>query len=112
IYENGVRVLRVYMPLKGRRIWRRVIDYIWFHVITTLVATIKVSRQDIVFVPSPPITLGLSGYLISVLLRARLIYDVRELWPAVPIRMGLVRNKWLIQLVYTVEAFVYQRSAA
>lgn len=111
-HENGVRVLRVYMPLKRQRIWRRALDYLWFHASTTLVATLKISRQDVVFVPSPPITLGLSGYLVALLLRARLIYDVRELWPDVPIRMGMIRNKLLLLIVYKVEKFVYHRSTA
>ena len=112
VIDNGVKVLRIYMPLKRQRIWRRALDYLWFHIVTSLVAILKVSRQDVIFVPSPPITLGLSGYLLSVVLRARLIYDVRELWPDVPIRMGMIRNRLLLALVYKLESFVYRRSTA
>src|SRR2546425_12839825 len=36
--ESGVRVLRVYMPLKHQRLWLRAVDFLWFHVMTTLVA--------------------------------------------------------------------------
>lgn len=111
-FEKGVRVLRVYMPLKRQRVWRRVMDYLWFHFITTLVALFKIPRQDIVFVPSPPITLGLSGFFVCLLLKARLIYDVRELWPDVPVRMGLIRNSLLLRFIYGVEGYVYQHSAA
>src|SRR6476646_6828373 len=68
-FEQGVRVLRVYMPLKRQRVWRRAMDYLWFHFITTLVALFKIPRQDIVFVPSPPITLGLSGFIVCLLLK-------------------------------------------
>jgi len=110
--EHGSRILRIYMPLKRNRIWRRALDYLWFHVITTLVAATKVPRQDVIFVPSPPITLGFSGYLVCLLLRARLIYDVRELWPDVPVRMGMIKNRLLLQLVYKLEDFVYKRSVA
>ncbi len=35
--ENGVRVLRVHMPLKGQRVWRRIVDYVWFQLLTTIV---------------------------------------------------------------------------
>src|SRR2546421_2946643 len=110
--EYGNRIFRVYMPLKGQRVWRRGIDYLWFHLATTLVALTRIRSQDVIFVPSPPITLGLSGYLVSLLLRAQLIYDVRELWPDVPVRMGMIRNRLLLQLVYKVEHFVYSRSVA
>lgn len=110
--ERGVRVIRVYMPLKGQRVWRRALDYFWFQALTLLIALFKVKRQDVVFVPSPPITLGINGFVLTKILKGELIYDVRELWPDMPVRMGLIRNKFLIRLVYIVERFVYRNSRA
>jgi len=71
-----------------------------------------VKRPDVVFVTSPPITLGLSGIMISRLRGGAFIYDVRELWPDVPVRMGLFRNVFLVRFVYGLEAFVYRKAAA
>lgn len=110
--EGGVRVLRVYMPLKRRHVWLRALDFLWFHLLTTIVALLKIGHQDVILVTSPPITLGLSGYLLAMLLRGRLIYDVRELWPDVPVRMGLLKNRLLVRLVYGVESLVYRKSSA
>ncbi len=110
--EAGVRVLRVYMPLKGQRVWRRALDYIWFQTLTLLIGLLKAGRQDVIFVPSPPITLGLNGFILKSLLGGKMIYDVRELWPDMPVRMGLIRNRALIRLVYLVEHFVYHNSWA
>lgn len=110
--ENGIRVLRVYMSLKRQRVWLRILDYIWFQTLTTIVAPFKIGRQDVIFVPSPPITLGISGYILSLILRAKLIYDVRELWPDTPVQMGLLKNGLLVRLMYAVEHFVYSKSAA
>ena len=70
IREHGVRVLRVYMPLKGQRVWRRALDYVWFQILTLLIGLTKLGRHDVIFVPSPPITLGINGYLLKVFLRA------------------------------------------
>jgi colanic acid biosynthesis glycosyl transferase WcaI len=101
------------MPLKGQAILRRGIDYVWFHTLALLVGLIVVrSKQHIVYVPSPPITLGMAGYLLALLKGAKFIYDVRELWPDVPIRMGILRNKFAIRAVYALENFVYRRTAA
>ncbi len=108
--ENGVRVLRVFMPPKRHKIWARAFDYIIFQALTTILAVSKVDRPDVVFVTSPPITLGVSGVLISWLRGGRFVYDVRELWPDVPVRMGLFRNPLLIKLVYWLEDFVYKKS--
>jgi colanic acid biosynthesis glycosyl transferase WcaI len=110
--EAGVRVIRIAMPRKRQRILARLLDYLWLHFFTTIVAMLKLRRIDVVFVPSPPITLGLNGYLIARLLRAKLIYDVRELWPDVPIRMGVIRNRMVVRVILAVESFVYRKSVA
>jgi colanic acid biosynthesis glycosyl transferase WcaI len=110
--EHGVRVLRVFMPPKRHKIWARAFDYIIFQVLTTILALFRVSRPDVVFVTSPPITLGVSGILIAWMKGGRFVYDVRELWPDVPVRMGLFRNPLLIKFVYWLEDFVYKKSVA
>ncbi len=110
--EEGVRVLRVYMPRKRHKIWARGLDYLLFQCLTSLLGLFYVKRPDVVFVTSPPITLGLSGIMISRLRGGAFIYDVRELWPDVPVRMGLFRNVFLVRFVYALEAFVYRKAAA
>ena len=110
--ENGVRVLRVFMPPKRHKIWARAFDYIIFQALTTMLGIFSVVRPDVVFVTSPPITLGLSGILISWIKGGRFVYDVRELWPDVPVRMGLFRNHLLIKFVYWLEDFVYKKTVA
>ena len=112
VFENGIRIIRVFMPMKGRKVWRRALDYIWFQSLTLVIGALKAGHQDIIFVPSPPITLGLNGFLLKVLLHGNMIYDVRELWPDVPVRMGLLKNSFLIRLAYAIEGFVYQNSVA
>ena len=112
VMERGVRVLRVFMPLKRHKVWSRGFDYLLFQCLTTLLGLFFVKRPDVVFVTSPPITLGLSGILLSRLRGGAFIYDVRELWPDVPVRMGLFRNPLLVRFVYALEAFVYRQAAA
>ncbi|HJO33064.1 MAG TPA: glycosyltransferase family 4 protein [Anaerolineales bacterium] len=112
VMERGVRVLRVFMPLKRHKVWSRGFDYLLFQCLTTLLGLFFVKRPDVVFVTSPPITLGLSGILLSRLRGGAFIYDVRELWPDVPVRMGLFRNLLLVRSVYALEAFVYRQAAA
>ncbi len=99
------------MPLNRKRIWLRALDYLWFHFITLIVAILKIRSYDIVFVPSPPITLGLSGYLLTKFFKSKLIYDVLEIWPDTPIRMGVIKNTMLVRLAYAVERFVYRHSS-
>ena len=111
-FEEGVRVLRVLMPLKRQKIWTRGFDYLLFQLLTTILALVLVRRQDVVFVTSPPITLGLSGIAIAKIRGGAFVYDVRELWPDVPVRIGLFRHPILVRLVYALEVFVYKQAKA
>ena len=111
-YEEGVRVLRVLMPLKRQKIWTRGFDYLLFQLLTTMLALVLVGGQDVVFVTSPPITLGLSGIAIAKLRGGAFVYDVRELWPDVPVRIGLFRHPILVRFIYALEVFVYRRAMA
>ena len=111
--EDGVRVIRVLVPQKRQRIWRRALDYALFQSLTTAVGLFSVGKQDVVLVTSPPITLGLTGYLLSRWQGIPFVYDVRELWPDVLIRMGVLRGDgWLARFLYRVEGFVYREAAA
>ncbi|MBI1875538.1 MAG: glycosyltransferase family 4 protein [Acidobacteria bacterium] len=109
--EHGVRVLRVYMPLKGQRVWRRILDYVLFQLLTTIVALRRAGSPDVVFVTSPPITLGLNGILLAWLFGARFVYDVRELWPDAPIRMGMFRSRPVLATIEAIERLVYRRAS-
>jgi len=110
--EEGIRVLRIYMPRKGLRVWSRLLDYAWFQWAVTVLGLMKAGCCDVVLVISPPITLGLTGILLARLRRAAFVYDVRELWPDVPVQMGMIRNGALIRILHALEKFVYRRATA
>ncbi|MBM3300465.1 MAG: glycosyltransferase family 4 protein, partial [Deltaproteobacteria bacterium] len=110
--EDGVRVIRVLMPQKRQRVWRRALDYALFQGLTTVMGLFSVGKQDVVLVPSPPITLGLTGYLLSRRQGVPFIYNVQELWPDALIRMGVLQDGLLAGILYRVEGFVYREAAA
>jgi colanic acid biosynthesis glycosyl transferase WcaI len=110
--EDGVRVIRVLMPQKRQRVWRRAFDYALFQGLTTVMGLFSIGKQDVVLVASPPITLGLTGYLLSRWQHIPFIYNVQELWPDALIRMGVLKNGLLARFLYRVEGFVYQEAAA
>jgi glycosyltransferase involved in cell wall biosynthesis len=58
----------------------------------------------------PPLFLGVSGYAMSRLLRARLVLNVSDLWPESAVAMGILRNRLLIRLSKGLEEFLYARA--
>ena len=67
-------------------------------------------KFDVVIVTSPPLFVGLSGYLISRFKRIPLVFEVRDLWPESAIDTGVLTNKFIIWLAYWFEAFIYRKA--
>ena len=57
---------------------------------------------------SPPLTVGLTGWILSRLKRAPMVFEVRDLWPESAIDTGVMKNKWLIKLSYWLEKKSYK----
>lgn len=88
---------------------QRVQAIIRFAVLATWYAT-RV-RADVVYVSSPPITIAVAGLAAKLLHRIPMIFEVRDLWPEVPIAIGALNNSALKWLVERFTQFVYKRSA-
>lgn len=109
---DGIPVYHVLMPRKGTSIARRLLPWAGFHLLGTLAGVLLLSRPDVIIVPSPPLTIGVSAWLLGALMRAPFIYNVQEIYPDVAISLGAIRNRWLIRFLYWLESFVYDRAAA
>jgi colanic acid biosynthesis glycosyl transferase WcaI len=107
---DGIRVLHVQVAPKGSRVWARAFDYLRYHGLGTLAGWRLVDKPDILLVPSPPLTIGLQAWLLSLLHRAPFIYNVQEVYPDVAVRLGVLHNRTLIQLMEWVERFIYSRA--
>lgn len=55
---------------------------------TSVLAAGKAGKADVVITTSPPPLVSLSGWLIAKIKRAKLVYDVRDIWPDVALEMN------------------------
>ena len=109
--RDGIRVVRTWVfasPSSG--FVRRLLTYFSFVVSSLIFGARRVGRPDVVVVELPPLFLGLSGYAISRLRRAKLVLNVSDLWPESAVAMGILRNRILINLSTRLEEFLYRRS--
>ncbi|HEV2130698.1 MAG TPA: glycosyltransferase family 4 protein, partial [Longimicrobiaceae bacterium] len=107
---EGIPVWHVKLPMKENRVLRRMLDYIRFHAVSLVAGPALVGRYDIVLAPSPPLTIGVAGWVLSVWGRTPVVYNVQEIYPDFAINQGLIRNPAFIRLLQWVERFVYARS--
>ena len=67
-------------------------------------------RCDAVYATSPPLTVIIPAYVISLFRRARLLFEVRDLWPESAVKTGVVKSKLLIKLAEWLETMAYRVS--
>ncbi|GEM53863.1 glycosyltransferase WbuB [Flavobacterium branchiophilum] len=110
--QGGVQVIRCHVSESYNtnflgRLW----GYFSF-VFSSLYAGIFKTKGkfDCIVVTSPPLFIGISGYLLSRLKRIPFVFEIRDLWPESAIDTGVVTNGLIIKLAYWLEAFLYKKA--
>lgn len=88
---------------------KRAVSWGIFHLLSLPAALFKVRHADLILCPSPPLTNGLVGIFLGWIMRARVIYNVQEIYPDVAIALGYLRRPFLIRFWKAFEKFVYRR---
>ncbi len=107
---DSIPVWHVKIPLKGQKISARLMDYLRFHIISLMVGTLILPSHDIVIAPSPPLTIGVIAWLMSLKWNAPSVYNVQEIYPDFAINQGAMRNPVMIQMMHWLEQFVYKQN--
>ncbi len=107
---GDVRVFRSYIYVPRRRTTLgRILNYLSFNISSTL-AGLFTGPQDLIFVISPPLTIGLTGYLLSRIKRIGFCYNLQDIYPEIAVRLGMLKGKRLIGFFSRLEKFIYCQS--
>jgi len=107
---QGIPVYHAAIPVKGSRVGARLLDYLRFHALSTLAGLTIAKDYDVILAPSPPLTIGLSAWILALFRHVPFIYNVQEIYPDVAVSLGLLRNRLVIRLFEGLERFIYARS--
>lgn len=80
------------------------------HAATKKTASFKGS--DIIFATSTPLTIAIPAVIASKLLKIPMVFEVRDLWPEIPIAIGALKNPALRLLAKKLELWAYKNSSA
>lgn len=69
-------------------------------------------RVDAVIAMSPPLTLGLTGWVASRLRRAPLIFNIQDVFPDAAVETGAITNRWVIRAATWLERLSYRAADA
>jgi colanic acid biosynthesis glycosyl transferase WcaI len=105
-----VRVWRSYIFVPRRRSGLgRMLNYLSFNISSTL-AGLFTGKQDVIFVMSPPLTIGLTAYLLGLSKRIPYCYNLQDIWPEAAVKLGMLRGRRLIGFFEKLERFIYRHS--
>ena len=69
-------------------------------------------KGDIVFATSTPLTIALPAVYSSKKLKIPMVFEVRDLWPELPIAMGALKNPVMKFFAQKLENFAYKNSSS
>lgn len=92
----------IYCPtiaLKKKTIIYRLLNSFCF-ALTSILYGFKVGKVDVVITTCPPPLINMAGWLLAKIKRAKLIYDVRDVWPDVALEMRSFSEKSIYSKVF------------
>ena len=108
--EGGIRVHWANVRYSNHMSFsRRIAAFAMFAVKATAMAARL--EADLVFATSTPLTIAIPALLVSAWKRVPFVFEVRDMWPDVPIAMGVIRNPLLGRLARWLERLTYRRAA-
>ena len=75
-------------------------------------AGVAQKRCDVILVMSPPLTLGLAGWLTALRHRAPLVLNIQDIHPEAAVATGSVTNPQIISILEALESLSYKKADA
>ncbi|MFN0073160.1 MAG: glycosyltransferase family 4 protein [Chloroflexota bacterium] len=110
---DGIRVLRNWLyatPNRGFAL--KTLGHLSFMISAVALGLPRLGPVDVVIATSPTFFTAISAWVISRLRGVPMVFEVRDLWPAVFVDLGVLRNPLIIKLLEAMELFFYRQSAA
>jgi glycosyltransferase involved in cell wall biosynthesis len=71
---------------------------------------LRIGKFDFIYATSTPLLVGIPAIFLSVISRRPFYFEVRDLWPELPIAVGALKNPILIWLTRFMEKSIYRRA--
>ncbi len=109
---QGIKVIRSWIFVKkSSAVSVRLLNYFSFVFSSFIIGLFKLPKADYLLCESPPLFLGISANILRKAKKAKLIFNVSDLWPESAVKLGLVKNKFFINLSERLEMRMYKRSS-
>lgn len=112
MYEmmSGIHVHRNYVyatPNKG--FVKKTLGHISFMFSSVLISMRKIKKSDVIITSSPTFFSMFSGYWYSLRKKAPFVLEIRDLWPAAMIELGVMKEGAITNILERLELFLYRK---
>jgi glycosyltransferase involved in cell wall biosynthesis len=110
--KDGVAVIRTFIyPAQSAAVVPRLLNYCSFVFSAVLLGSFLLKQSDFLFVDSPPPFLGIAATWLSRLQKAKVIFNVADIWPESAVRVGAIRqDSWVHRFGLSLERFCYRHA--
>ncbi len=106
--EKGISIIRAYVYQAHHKSFvHRVFAFVSF-MLSSFIEGLKIKDVDLIWGTSPPIFQGITAWALARLKRIPFLFEVRDLWPAFAISVGVLKNGFLIRISEWLERFLYR----
>jgi glycosyltransferase involved in cell wall biosynthesis len=107
---DGIQVIYIKVPYdNSMSIIQRLWSFLRFMFKSTFVA-LNQKNVDLVVSTSTPLTVGFPALVLYYLKNIPYLFEVRDLWPEVPIQMGALKNYFLRKCAIRFEHLIYKKA--
>lgn len=109
--RDGIDIITVRMNYsQSMGVMSRLKSFVHFMIISTYLA-LKEKNVDFVIATSTPLTIGFPALVLKKFKKIPYLFEVRDLWPEVPIQMGGLKNKTAIKIAKWFERKIYKNAS-
>lgn len=112
-HADGYRVVRTWLyATPNERIVKKTLAHLSFMISSVVLGARRTGDFDVVVVSSPTFFSILSAWTLARIRRGRLVVEIRDLWPAIFVELGVLTNPWVIRALEHMELAAYRAADA
>jgi len=108
---EGIKLKVINVPYSNQLSYTQRIKAFIIFAVKALIETGKVKYVDLIFATSTPLTIALPGIFGKYYHKKPMVFEVRDLWPELPIAIGALRNPLLKSMAKWLERTAYKHSS-
>jgi len=111
--REGFTIFRTasFVTPRNKSKWAQLLNYLSF-IPAAFLGGLRAGKVDVVFITSPPIFSALPALWLAKLRRARLVFDIRDLWPDEIVACGAASASSLsVRVISAIEQRIYRIAA-